>query len=71
MCRGSVPVKNVVLHITYLLAQEEVEHIFCVCGYALHSSGNNYILNLNSLIPMSTYPGSEGKPREVMLQLGF
>ena len=27
MCGGSVPVKNVVLHSTYLLAQEEVEHI--------------------------------------------
>ena len=33
----------------------EVGHIICIRGYALHSSRNNYIPNLNSLIPTSTY----------------
>ena len=57
-----MPVKNCVLHITYLLAQEEVEHIILlrIRDYELHSSGNNY---LTSLIPTSTYPGTEGKPQ--------
>ena len=36
---------------------EEVGHIFCVQDYALCSSGNN----LNSLVSMSVWPGTEGK----------
>ena len=34
--------------------------------YALHLSGNNcmfYIPNLNSLVPMSTWLGTKGKPK--------
>ena len=44
-----------------------VGHIFCACDYGLaRLSRNNcmfYVPNLNSLIPMATRPGTEGKAK--------
>ena len=43
------------------LNAEEVGHIFCARDYALYLNGNNCVPNLNSLVPMSIWPGIKGK----------